>query len=429
MGWWLAGLALGAGSALVGGMESRSAAQAANKQRQEQAEQAFERQKKEYEIAWGQELTKYAWDTAKVEAERFLDRQKEAQYNQQMGWLTESAIKNLELNSEALYDKYVVEEGLRAKQEAINFDDTMLALANRQRTGMFELQNQSAQVLNASQQAQIETTQQVAGYVNAVQQRAVQASILLQDTENKAVELQTQLTLDQASDTIQRDIAMVAAIEESNRQKAVMSARQGGGKTAVRVSQNKLQELGRSYAELAINRQQRGARTAAFNSEMGAGALQMSQIGLQMQSAVDSIKYSKASYGNKVAGFNLQQLGLLNKGQGNLSEYNRQTNTARAKLNELTIPSFDLAQRQGQREMAALKQSTLNTLREASMPYQKAIIFDPLKPIKGLKPEFYEPTKQYVPSMLSIGLNTIQGGFDGAMAFSYNKPGGGIGFN
>ena len=222
---------------------------------------------------------------------------------------------------------------------------------------------------------------------------------------------------------------MVAAIEESNRQKAVMSARQGGGKTAVRVSQNKLQELGRSYAELAINRQQRGARTAAFNSEMGAGALQMSQIGLQMQSAVDSIKYSKASYGNKVAGFNLQQLGLLNKGQGNLSEYNRQTNTARAKLNELTIPSFDLAQRQGQREMAALKQSTLNTLREASMPYQKAIIFDPLKPIKGLKPEFYEPTKQYVPSMLSIGLNTIKGGFDGAMAFSYNKPGGGIGFN
>ena len=157
-------------------MESRSAAQAANKQRQEQAEQAFERQKKEYEIAWGQELTKYAWDTAKVEAERFLDRQKEAQYNQQMGWLTESAIKNLELNSEALYDKYVVEEGLRAKQEAINFDDTMLALANRQRTGMFELQNQSAQVLNASQQAQIETTQQVAGYVNAVQQRALEAS-------------------------------------------------------------------------------------------------------------------------------------------------------------------------------------------------------------------------------------------------------------
>ena len=36
------------------------------------------------------------------------------------------------------------------------------------------------------------------------------------------------------------------------------------------------------------------------------------------------------------------------------------------------------------------------------MPYIDAIIFDPLEPIKGLKPEFYEPTKQYVPSMLRI---------------------------
>ena len=89
-----------------------------------------------------------------------------------------------------------------------------------------------------------------------------------------------------------------------------------------------------------------------------------------------------------------------------------------AKFKELTLPSFDLAQRQGQREMKSLIQGTKNTLREASMPYNDAIIFDPLKPIKGLKPEFYEPTKQYVPSMLSVGLNTVKGGFDGAMAVS-----------
>ena len=44
--------------------EQRSAAKSANKQREKQAKQAFERQLKEYEIAWGQELTKYAWDTA-----------------------------------------------------------------------------------------------------------------------------------------------------------------------------------------------------------------------------------------------------------------------------------------------------------------------------------------------------------------------------
>ena len=44
--------------------------QDANDDREKIAKQQFERQEKEYEIAWGQELTKYAWDQAKVEVER-----------------------------------------------------------------------------------------------------------------------------------------------------------------------------------------------------------------------------------------------------------------------------------------------------------------------------------------------------------------------
>ena len=428
MAWWMAAAAIGAATGFFGSMESRGAAKDANKQVEKQAKQAFERQKKEYEIAWGQTLTKYAWDQAKVEAERYLDRVAKAQYEQRMGWLTESALTNLVINREALADKYVVEEVLRARQEGIALDDTMLGLQNQQIAAMGELQNQSAQIANAAQQAQIQTSQQVAGYINAVQQRALQSSQLVAEVQNNAAQLQSELTLDAASDTIQRDIAMVAGIEESNRQKAVLSARQGGSNTAVRASQNKLQALGRQYSELAINRQKRGAQTASFNASMGVNAMQMSQVGLQMKSAVNSIKYSKASYGAKTAGLALQQLGLQNKGYGLTNEFNRQTGTAMAKFNELTLPSFDLAQRQGEREMKSLIQGTKNTLLEASMPYNEAIIFDPLEPIKGLKPEFYEPTKQYVPSMLSIGLNTIKGGFDGAMGFSYNKPGGGIGF-
>ena len=412
MAWWIAAAGLAGLNSFVGGMESRNAAKSANKQREKQAKQAFERQKKEYEIAWGQKLTEYAWDQAKVEAARFQDRQAEAQYNQRMGWLKDSALTNLAINSEALTDKYVVEEGLRAKQEAINFDDTMLGLSNQQTTAMVELQNQSAQTLNAAQQAQIQTSQQVAGYINAVQQRALQSSMLVSEVENNAAQLQSELTLDAASDTIQRDIQMIAAIEESNRQKAVLSARQGGSSSAVSASQNKLKALGRSYSELALNRQKRGAQTAAFNSSMGVSAMQMSQIGLQMKSAVDSIKYSKASYGAKMAGLNLQQLSLQNKGTGLINEFNRQTGTARAKFNELTIPSFELANRQGQRELKSLVQSTKNTLREASMPYNKAIIFDPLKPIKGLSLSSMT-TKQYVPSMLSIGLNTAGAAFNG----------------
>ena len=128
-------IALGLGAAnfglgLIKGAEQRSAANAANKARDKQAKQAFERQKKEYEISWGKELVNYSWSVAKTEAARYQDRQKKALYNQRMGWMVDGALVNLELNAEALYDKYVVEEGLRAKQEEIGFDKQMNDLLN-----------------------------------------------------------------------------------------------------------------------------------------------------------------------------------------------------------------------------------------------------------------------------------------------------------
>ena len=78
----------------------------------------------------------------------------------------------------------------------------MLGLTNQQNIAMGELQNQSQQVANAAQQAQIQTSQQVAGYINAVQQRALQSSMLVAEVEDNAAQLQSELTLDAASDTI-----------------------------------------------------------------------------------------------------------------------------------------------------------------------------------------------------------------------------------
>ena len=136
MAWWVAGAALGAATSLFGGMQQRSAAQSANKDREKQAKQAFERQKKEYEIGWGQQLTQYAWDQAKTEAMRYQDRQKEALYEQRMGWLTEGAMTNLQLNSEALYDKYVTQENLRARQEQLEFSEQMDSAISAQETDL-----------------------------------------------------------------------------------------------------------------------------------------------------------------------------------------------------------------------------------------------------------------------------------------------------
>ena len=428
MAWWAAAAGIQGLTTLFGGLQQRSAAQEANRLREKIAKQQYKRQLKEYEIGWGQELTKYAWDTAKVEAERYIDRTKKAQYEQRMGWLTEAALKNLEINREALFDKYVIGEHLRAEQDAIALDDTMAGLSNQQQTTMTELQLQSGEVANQAKLAQLETSERVAGYVNAVQQRALQASGLVTGLENEAAKLQSELTLDAANDVLERDIQMVASIEESSRQRAILSARQGGSKSAVRAANNKMQALGRSYAKLSLNRQARGAMTSQFNSSVGTTANQMAQIGAQMKSAVDSIKYSSKSFAARQAGFGLAQLGLQNKAQGATAEFGRQGKTTLEKFNKLTLPSYGLAERQGRREMAGLLQQTTNTLREASMPYMDAIIFDPLKPIKGLKPEFYEPTKQYVPSHLSIALNTAGAAFKGAMSMSYRDASGNLAF-
>ena len=55
-------------------------------------------------------------------------------------------------------------------------------------------------------QAQIETSQQIQGYVRAVQQRALESARVVQDMNNKSQDLQTELILDEASDNLQRDL-------------------------------------------------------------------------------------------------------------------------------------------------------------------------------------------------------------------------------
>ena len=169
---------------------------------------------------------------------------------------------------------------------------------------------------------------------------------------------------------------------------------------------------------------------ATFNKSFGTTAMQLNEVGNQMANAVDQIKFSKAGLSNKNASFDLAQMSLANTARGTTAQFGIKTQSAMDKFNDLTLPSFGLAQRQGNRELAALVQETQNTLNEASIPYINDIIFDPLEPIKGLEPEFYEPTKQYVPSMLSIGLNAAGAAFNGAMSMSYSKgPGKGIGFH
>ena len=429
-GWAAAAMAVVQGGlSLVGGNEQRNAAKDANAQRKKQAKDAFKRQKKEYKIGWYQQQVQYAWDQAKIEAYRYQDRQEKALYEQQMGWLTQGAMVNLMLNNEALHDKYVTQEELRAEQEKLKFSAQMDSDLAATDTAMEVSKLESELTKNRAAQAQMETSQRVAAYVNSVQQRALEASRVVQEMNSNSQKLQAELILDEASETIQRDIEMIAAIEQSSGRRAALAARQGNSSSAVRASANKLQELGRSYALLQVNKQERGAKTAALNRSFGAASIRLSELGNQMANAVDQIQYSKDAQDITDKGFDLQQMGLVAKASGTASQFKIKTDSAMDQFNKLTLPSFGLAQAQGKRELDALKQQTQDTLNTAAIPYIDAITFDPLQPIKGLKPEFYEPTKQYVPSMLSIGANAVGAAVQGAMSMSYTDSKGKLQFH
>jgi hypothetical protein len=75
-----------------------------------------------------------------------------------------------------------------------------------------------------------------------------------------------------------------------------------------------------------------------------------------------------------------------------------------------------------------LQLQTQQVYDQGSQPYRKQKYMMPVEPIKGLKPEMISPTQVSAPSWGSIIGNSILGGVQGAMQFSYQKPGGGLGF-
>ena len=111
---------LGLGSSLLGS----SSRNAATKARNEENRKQYERQE-----AWNQAQqkygeiqadTQYAWDLAKYEALKFQEAENKLYYEYAQDQQLDYAIKNLELNTDALYDQYVTAEDLRAKQEMLN---------------------------------------------------------------------------------------------------------------------------------------------------------------------------------------------------------------------------------------------------------------------------------------------------------------------
>ena len=379
MAWWVIPAVIGAVTSFASGSQQSSAASDQNKAAEKQAEQQFERANKEWAIDYESRVANWMWDVAETEAARFIDRQKKSDYEWRQGKIIESALRNLEVNEQAVFDKFSTEENLRAKQENITLDYRMSSLAG-------------------------ETGEALRQYMMDIHQKGLESKALVQSKNTEGQALQIDVLNGYAEEAIKRDIDTVAAVVGSSVDRARSVTRSGGSNSGNRQSLNALQALGRSYGELSQRNRSRQARVDVFNSSMqGEVATQLGSYALSMMDNVQRMKFSS-------------------------SKYARDGNNALDTFRDLTIPSFELASRQGGRELESLYIGTEARINEASMPFREAIIFDPVAPIAGLKPDYYAPTKVYEPTGVDIALGAIQSGVQGAMSMSYQKEGGGLGF-
>ena len=428
---WLAAASAGVnmiGSVMSGNAE-RDAAQAANKARTKAAKKQHKNDLKAWELDYLQRVSDYSWSVAATEAQRYQERVKEADYDKRQGLIIEAAIQNLQLNSEAIQQTYVVEEGLRAKQVSqeltVDLGSEMISATND-----FAQLNENSQKLAADAAvANTRSMQSTAQYLNNINVRANQADQLQAQTDGEGQAIQEQILIGESLDTLRRDAEYITAIASDAESRARTTGRQGGSNSSKRLATQSMQQFGRSYGEMQMLQKDRRRNLSNFNQKMnGAVASEFAQIATQMSGEADRIKYTSVENLINNQAIMLDQLGIGRQMTTRQARFKLNTSDALNKFSNLTIPSFGLAAATGKREQRALLQNTLNTVEGASTPYREAIIFDPLEPIAGLKPKYSAPTLQAVPSTGSIMGNAFMSGVKGALSQSYTDSAGNIAF-
>ena len=379
---WLAvaGAVTGIASSLIQSNEQSNAAEQANALAKEKAEAQYQRALKEWEIDYQARMADWSWQVAQTEAARYVERQKQADYNWRAGQLIDAAMTNLEVNVEALTDRYVTEEGLRAQQVGMQYGYQMNELAAT-------------------------SGEAVRQYMAGIRDSALQGMQIASQAERQSQELMSSLVFEGQRDQLQWEIGQISSVIDGAQAAAVAGGRMGNSSSAKRLALNAAQKLGRTWGEMDLRAKNRDARVALLNGAMqGETALQMGRLALSMQDQAQKLKYTTNKYASDAA-------------------------YESAIFRDLTIPSFGLAGRQGAREMKSLEIETNSVLAEASMPYRQAIIFDPIQPIKGLKPEYMAPTPVYGGSALGAIGNAIIGGAQNAISFgTYTKSDGSLGW-
>lgn len=371
--------ALGIGSSLLGASSREQQRKAANKAKKQQFQSQRDAARMAVKVQDEENALKYAWQLAETEALRFQEEQQKLDYQFKQDRLTQAALANLDINEQAIADQFGTAENLRMTQDqmALTFETGQLGL---------------------------EANDAARRYMTAIRDNNLQAQQYAMQQNRQMETLVRNQVLDSQLETLQRDIQFAASIAERGQLKARALSRGASASTAKSLQQNTAKALGRSYGELLIRQRQRKNSLATMNATMqGETAKGLARFALASSQALGDLKSSNTSF---------QQKG----------DY------ALDKFNKLTIPGYDLAARQGKRELDSLYLRTQGQLDEASMPYRDSIIFDPQKPLPGLYPVMAKPTYAGKESATSIIGGALGAGLQGALKGTYAKKGGGLGW-
>ena len=357
----------GLGGGLLKGFGAQAGADARNRQRAAQAKIESRRAEYQYDLENVRAGVQWQWDMARTEQLRSVEAQNQLDSLTRGSQLIGSAIENLEINMGALNDIYGTQEQLRATQAGLEFGYESSQLADRMNI-------------------------EVLGYMRSVMGRSIAANNLVSTTQRQSKELQQSLLLDQQRDYLNYNVQRLTAALDDSRAKATYSARQGTGATSKRLAMEAGQRIGKLAVEMDIKRQDRGVKTALFN------------------------KYMQGEVSGRIAEFALQSEADIDRAEYSVKRFGADSKFLSDRFEKLTIPSFDLAARQGSREMQSLMLQTKNSIQNAMQPYRQKTYFDPLKPIPGLQPLTIMPNKEQGPSTFSVLGGALLNGISGAMS-------------
>lgn len=369
------GAVAGIGSSIFGAASSKSQADAQYKEAERQAKQRFRRDVQEWRLSNLASTTQWWWDKARVEQLRFNERQKAADYRAYQSQMLGAASQQLSARIGEITSRAAMEQNSEFAKASIDYPYRMQALT-------------------------IDTLETTRQYLNQINQTALESAQTTNKLTKDTDELVQSLVLDEQRDYLGWQLNKIAALVEDSKAGARGADRQGGGQTGKLLMMQAAKQLGQRWGELEVNATSRKVRLGLLNSAIkGEYAQQMGRYALSMQD-------------------------MTERAASTLKRSNNEATMLNETMSKLTIPSFGWRAQTYGAQMASAQADYNSSVVSLSKPYREEVFFDPLKPIKGLKPQYIGPTQ---PSTGNLGFtiaNSILGGVQGAMNFSYmNKAG------